>query len=110
MSDVILPGDDDFFNSRIFSMKNILSAITALSGYALIISTGLAQDTTPRGPAHWTATNWLGFCIQIGLFILAIFGIYRLAVGGKGDDGDVKSETRKPDSSPRGSAERESGD
>ena len=69
-------------------MKNILSAIITLIGYAVIISSGFAQDTTPRGPAQWTATNWLGFCIQIGLFALAIFGIYKLALGGGGDRND----------------------
>ncbi len=69
-------------------MKKMLSAIAALTGYAVIISTVFTQDTTPRGPAHWTATNWLGFCISIGLFILAIFGIYRLAIGGRGEEGE----------------------
>jgi hypothetical protein len=74
-------------------MKNILSAIATLIGYAVITSPIFAQDTTPWGPAHWTASNWLGFCIQIGLFALAIFGIYKLALGGEGKSENLKSET-----------------
>jgi len=91
-------------------MKNILSAIAALTGYAVIISTVFTQDTTPRGPAHWTATNWLGFCISIGLFILAIFGIYRLAISGSGEEGSLKSEQSEPNSSRQDTSSGGSGD
>jgi hypothetical protein len=91
-------------------MKNILSAIVAFIGYAVIISTVFTQDTTPRGPAHWTATNWLGFCIIIGLFILAIFGIYRLAIGRRGEEGGLKSERPEPYSGTRDTSSGESGD
>ena len=73
-------------------MKIILSVVATLIGYAVIISTVFAQDTTPRGPAQWTAGNWLGFCIQIGVFALAILGIYKLALGGEGERKDLKSE------------------
>jgi|GEM_PF-1124801 len=84
-------------------MKNILSAIITLIGYAVIISSGFAQDTTPRGPAQWTASNWLGFCIQIGLFALAIFGIYKLALGGEGEgDGKGNDEIRMISRRPSG--------
>lgn len=74
-------------------MKHVITAIITLIGYAEIISSGFAQDTTPRGPAQWTANNWLGFCIQIGLFALAIFGIYKLALGGEDESKILKSET-----------------
>ena len=74
-------------------MKNILKIFTGTIWFWLSTGAVLAQDTTPRGPAQWTAGNWLGFCIQIGLFVLVVFGIYRLALGGGGEDGDIKSET-----------------
>ncbi|HPJ71938.1 MAG TPA: hypothetical protein PK636_04580 [bacterium] len=28
------------------------------------------QDHAPVGPGGWTARNWLGFFLQIGLFLL----------------------------------------
>lgn len=64
-------------------MKKILTIITGFSWYWLSSVAVFAQDTTPRGPAQWTPRNWLGFCIQIGLFILVIIGIYKLALGGE---------------------------
>jgi len=73
-------------------MKKVIAAITTLVWYAVIISPGFAQDTTPRGPAQWTAGNWLGFCIQIGLFFLAIFLIYKLALGGECDKLESEAE------------------
>ncbi len=73
-------------------MKNIISLLAAAGWYVAIASTVLGQDTTPRGPSEWTGRNWLGFCIQISVFILAIIGIYRLAMSGEGEV-DEKSET-----------------
>lgn len=43
----------------------------------------LAQSTDPVGPAGWTMRNWIGFCIQITVFILAVIGVCKLAKLGK---------------------------
>ena len=77
-------------------MKKLISALGMLIVSVLTAATLLAQDTTPRGPSQWTGRNWLGFCIYIGIFILAIIGIYRLAMSGEGEEGSEKSEIQKP--------------
>ncbi len=82
-------------------MKNLLTIISGLTWYWLSPYAVVAQDTTPRGPAQWTATNWLGFCIQIVLFILVIIGIYKLALGGKGKSEDTISDISNRDSIPK---------
>ena len=69
-------------------MKKIISLLVAAGWYVAIASAALGQDTTPRGPSEWTGRNWLGFCIQISVFILAIIGIYRLAMSGGGEVND----------------------
>ena len=69
-------------------MKKILKIFTGTIWFWLSTGVVLAQDTTPRGPAQWTPRNWLGFCIQIGVFALVIFGIYKLALGGEGEEND----------------------
>lgn len=46
----------------------------------LAIPGAWGQDISPRGPSEWTATNWLGFALQVGLFLLAVFAVY-LAAG-----------------------------
>ncbi len=66
-------------------MKKAISALTAAGIGILSAFTLAAQDTTPRGPSQWSARNWLGFCIQIGVFLLAVIGIYRLARSGEGE-------------------------
>jgi len=66
-------------------MKKIISLLVAAGWYLAIVFTVLGQDTTPRGPSEWTGRNWLGFCILISAFILAIIGIYRLAMSGEGE-------------------------
>jgi hypothetical protein len=38
-----------------------------------------AQSTDPVGPSGWTTRNWIGFALQITLFVLALIGIYKLA-------------------------------
>ncbi len=51
---------------------------------ALLISTAgflavpgaWGQDISPRGPSEWTATNWLGFALQVGIFLLAVAAIF----------------------------------
>ncbi len=43
----------------------------------------LAQPTEPIGPAGWSARNWIGFLLQIAIFILAVIGIYKLAYWGE---------------------------
>jgi hypothetical protein len=43
----------------------------------------LAQPTEPVGPAWWTMRNWIGFFIQIAVFILAVIGICKLAKTGE---------------------------
>lgn len=72
-------------------MKKTLTIIFAFSWYWLTACMVYTQDTTPKGPAQWTPRNWLGFCIQIGLFVLVIIGIYKLAIPAqKLKDKDVK--------------------
>lgn len=60
-------------------MKKLISALATTLIWCYFASLLWSQDTTPRGPSEWTPRNWLGFFIQIGLFILAIIGIYKLA-------------------------------
>jgi hypothetical protein len=69
----------DANNGRKKSVKKIGSVL--ISAWALLYPRALlfAQDTTPRGPSQWTAKNWVGFFLYIGLFILAVIGIYKLA-------------------------------
>ena len=43
----------------------------------------LAQPTEPVGPAVWTMRNWIGFSVQITVFILAVIGICKLAKWGE---------------------------
>lgn len=43
----------------------------------------LAQPTEPIGPAGWTMRNWIGFSVQITVFILAVIGICKLAKWGE---------------------------
>jgi hypothetical protein len=43
----------------------------------------LAQPTEPIGPAGWTMRNWIGFCVQITVFVLAVIGICKLAKSGE---------------------------
>jgi hypothetical protein len=43
----------------------------------------LAQSTEPVGPTGWTVRNWIGFSVQITVFILAIMGICKLAKWGE---------------------------
>lgn len=43
----------------------------------------LAQPTEPIGPAGWTMRNWIGFSVQIAVFILAVIGICKLAKWGE---------------------------
>ena len=33
----------------------------------------------PAGPAEWTTRNWLGLCVQIAVFLLILWGIWKLA-------------------------------
>ncbi|MCX6355970.1 MAG: hypothetical protein NTZ78_13870 [Candidatus Aureabacteria bacterium] len=49
--------------------------VTALSLGAVC----LAQSTEPVGPSGWTTRNWIGFTVQISLFVLAVLGVYKLA-------------------------------
>lgn len=68
-------------------MKKILTLIIGTFWFWLSTFSAIAQDTTPKGPAEWTLRNWLGFCIQIIVFVLVIIGIYKLAMGGKRNGG-----------------------
>ena len=43
----------------------------------------LAQSTEPVGPTGWTTRNWIGFSVQITVFVLAIIGICKLARWGE---------------------------
>lgn len=64
----------------------LVAALVLLRGASAFGSD--ADPTVPRGPSEWTARNWMGLCIQIGLFILAIWGIWKLVDDpeGKGSD------------------------
>ncbi|MFH1038079.1 MAG: hypothetical protein V1789_05355 [PVC group bacterium] len=77
-------------------MKKAISMLASVSLGVLFPFALAAQDTSPRGPSQWTARNWLGFCIQIGVFILAVIGIYRLARSGEGE-GKGEGEGDDPD-------------
>jgi hypothetical protein len=69
-------------------MRTLLraAAIVLLGGAAACGSD--ADPTVPRGPSEWTARNWMGLCIQIGLFVLAIWGIWKLVEDPKGKGSD----------------------
>ena len=41
--------------------------------------TCIAGPTDPVGPSGWTTRNWVGLAIQIGLFLLALWAVTRLA-------------------------------
>jgi hypothetical protein len=43
----------------------------------------LAQSTEPVGPTGWTTRNWIGFSVQITVFVLAIIAICKLARWGE---------------------------
>lgn len=60
--------------------RELLSAFS-LAAHALACQ---ARSTEPVGPSGWTARSWIGLCVQIALFILALWGICRLA----GRDGE----------------------
>jgi hypothetical protein len=80
-------------------MKKILAGlVVALVWLYLAFPLG-AQDTSPRGPSEWSPRNWLGFFIQITLFLLAVFGIYTLATSGGEleEEGGEREEVEKAD-------------
>lgn len=54
--------------------KFLLAAIAATPAL-----TCMAQSTDPVGPSGWTARNWVGLCVQISLFVLALIGVCALA-------------------------------
>ena len=87
-------------------MNRILTIIIGFIWYWLSAYAVFAQDTTPRGPAEWTTRNWIGFFIQIGIFVLVIIGIYKLALGDKKERGDNIPEPKSPESSPYSPAQR----
>jgi hypothetical protein len=58
--------------------KSLLAVIAAMSAL-----TCMAQSTEPVGPSGWTARNWVGFCVQMALFVLALIGICALAGRGR---------------------------
>lgn len=39
----------------------------------------LLLPPAPVGPLEWTAKNWVGLALQLGLFFLALFFISKLA-------------------------------
>ncbi|MBI4612172.1 MAG: hypothetical protein HY720_01020 [Planctomycetes bacterium] len=67
-----------------------------------------ALPTDPVGPSGWTARNWIGFAIQVTVFLLAVAGLYWLSrpprAPGRslsepepeGRDGDGKRESEGP--------------
>ena len=55
--------------------------------FAFAASAG-AQNISPRGWSQWTTRNWVGFTLQILVFILAIFGIYKLSLSGEEEEGE----------------------
>ena len=82
-------------------MKKKVLAFLAASGVSLLPAAFLAaQDTTPRGPAEWTGRNWLGFSIQIIVFILAVVGIYKLADPGEEEEAGEEGDGDNPESTP----------
>ena len=38
-----------------------------------------AGSTEPVGPSGWPAKSWIGLLVYLGLFLLALWGISRLA-------------------------------
>ena len=79
----------DANSGKKISVKKLVFALAP--AWALLYPRALvfAQDTTPRGPSEWTTKNWVGFFLYIGLFVLAVIGIYKLA----GVDEISESET-----------------
>ncbi|MEK7483566.1 MAG: hypothetical protein AABZ60_04445 [Planctomycetota bacterium] len=49
----------------------------------------LLVPPAPVGPLDWTAKNWIGLALQLGLFFLALFFISKLA--------DLEEEESPPD-------------
>ncbi len=66
---------------RRYQVHRIFSALLFVS--TAIVIPCMAQSTEPIGPAGWTTRNWIGFSVQIIVFILAIIGICRLAKRGE---------------------------
>jgi len=63
-----------------------VKALLILAAGFLAATGAWGQDISPRGPSEWTATNWLGFALQVGLFLLAVFAVYLAA--GKDEPGE----------------------
>jgi hypothetical protein len=61
-------------------MSRIIAILIVITAIAIPC---LAQPTDPVGPAGWTMRNWIGFFVQITVFILAVIGICKLAKSGK---------------------------
>lgn len=57
-------------------MGRCIAASLAALGTA---AAAMAQSTDPVGPSGWTTRNWIGFSVQIAVFILAVIGICKLA-------------------------------
>ena len=38
------------------------------------------------GPGGWTPRNWIGFFLYLFVFLLAVIGLYRMAVADDGGD------------------------
>ncbi len=84
-------------------MKKLISLLSTTLGWCFLASSLAAQDTAPRGPAEWTPRNWLGFGIQIGLFIIAVIAIYKLAgCGDEIEEGRGEEEGREEANLPAG--------
>jgi len=78
--------------------KKLVVALTTAGIFLSRAAFLAAQDTTPRGPAEWTGRNWLGFSLQIILFILAVIGIYKLADPGAEVEEETDGEQSEPSS------------
>jgi hypothetical protein len=61
-------------------MRNRIRRIAAGLALAWALSLPcLAQSPEPVGPVGWTARNWIGFAVQITVFVLALIGVCKLA-------------------------------
>ena len=51
----------------------------SLIAFSTAAATCFAQSIEPVGPSGWPLRSWIGLLVQITLFVLAVFGVYKLA-------------------------------
>lgn len=57
--------------------------------------TPLLADIEPTGPSQWPLQSWIGLAVYLLVFVLALWGIYRIArpLIEEAEQGDERDET-----------------